>query len=666
MLNELLRLSRSLKFRIAFASTLSLAAVLSIVMALLLGRLAEMTLLDYQQREQDEAERLAVVLARIVHDQQQALSIVAAQLSRQTLGQDEQLTELVEARPVLRSLFSSVFVASAEGRLLVYVDDSGTRGLDFNLKGRNYFEQAMTEGRAVISDPGPGRLTGAPVVVLMHPLQDGQGVYGALGGSLRLSSRDLLAGVVNENAVDRNRLTVVADQRGVVIAHPNRERLLKSLADEPRLGSAFLAWSKAGPARQGLTHSQYQPGELVSAAPVAGTNWIIWSTRSAADVLRPAKRAQQEAIAWSVGLLGAMAIITFVLLGWLLKPLKNLTERSLHIFDGSIAADEGWPAAVGEIGRLSEVLRRASEDRANLEARTAVLLKQLASVMAASPVGIAFTRHQKFELVSRDFCRQLGREESALLGSPARMIFAEQADYDALGSKVGEAFKAGQPFIGILRMVRGDGSTFWGRLSGNPVDPADQAAGTIWCLTDFTGEKAAHDELAWSATHDALTGLFNRRAFLSQVEDVVVAGTRYPVSSVVAVDLDHFKLVNDVAGHAAGDAMLRAVSAAMLTAVRADDVVARIGGDEFAILLVGCDESTAKRIADALLTAIADVVLEWGGRQFKVGGSIGVAVRLDQSESVESWLERADGASYEAKAAGRGCVRVATDFVGQA
>lgn len=208
-------------------------------------------------------------------------------------------------------------------------------------------------------------------------------------------------------------------------------------------------------------------------------------------------------------------------------------------------------------------------------------------------------------------------------------------------------------------MVRGDGSTFWGRLSGNPVDPSDATAGTIWCLTDVTEEKAAHDELEWTAAHDALTGLFNRRAFVGYAERVASDSSRTEPAALIAIDLDHFKPINDQSGHAAGDAILRAVAAAMQAAVRAHDFVARVGGDEFAVVLTGCEETAAQRVSESLLSAISSVALEWEGKSLSVSASIGVAVISPQGETLESWQQRADSASYAAKGSGRGCVRLA-------
>lgn len=659
MKNSLARIADSLSFRIALASSLSLAVVVAVVVVAMVSRLQRSTIEDHQRREDEETARLAIVLSRFGRDLQRSLEVVSSQLDRATLGRQYEVGRILEARPVLRSLFSNVFVASADGRMLAFGDEHGVRKLEFNLAGRSFFEQTIKERRPTISDPAPGRLSGTPVVVLSHPLQDGDGVYGLLGGGLRLTSRDLLAELVDRRTEDRNALIVVTDSRGVIIAHPQPDMLLKTLDHEPRLSKAFAAQQAAKSRLPGQVLSRSQPGEIVSAVDVAGTRWSVWRTRPADELLAPTKAATRMAVAWATVLVLSMTLIALLLLMWLLRPLKLLTQRSQHLFNGVLPANEGWPDATGEIGRLSAVLKKASLERETLEGRNSVLLRRLASVMAASPIGIAFTRHQRFELVSKEFCRQIGRPESEMLHQPARIIYADPADYATLGAKVGEAFRAGQPFVGVLRMVRGDGSTFWGRLSGNPVDSSDATAGTIWCLTDVTEEKAAQEELEWTATHDALTGLFNRRAFVGYAERVASDSSRTQPAALIAIDLDHFKPINDLSGHAAGDAILRVVAAAMQTAVRAHDFVARVGGDEFAVVLTGCEETAAQRVAESLLSAVSNVALDWEGKTLSVGASIGVAVISPQGETFESWLERADSASYAAKRAGRGCIQLA-------
>ena len=195
------------------------------------------------------------------------------------------------------------------------------------------------------------------------------------------------------------------------------------------------------------------------------------------------------------------------------------------------------------------------------------------------------------------------------------------------------------------------------RLRARPVDTADPSAGTIWTVTDISEQKLAREELPWTASHDPLTGLANRRAFERRAEALVKGLPVTLPAAIIYIDLDFFKPVNDQGGHAAGDAMLVAVAGAISSAVRASDLVARPGGDEFAVLLERCSSVAALHTAEHIRAAIAAVLLDWEGRQFKVTASLGVASLSADTATLGSWLARADAACYAAKAAGRGLVR---------
>ncbi len=167
----------------------------------------------------------------------------------------------------------------------------------------------------------------------------------------------------------------------------------------------------------------------------------------------------------------------------------------------------------------------------------------------------------------------------------------------------------------------------------------------------------ATEQLAHQALHDPLTGLPNRRAFERTLEETVAASRRaVDRGALCFVDLDHFKQVNDTAGHAAGDALLRAVADLFRQRVRGEDFVCRIGGDEFALILRGCAREDARRVAEGICEAVADMCFEWGGREFRIGASIGF-VMIDASvTTVAEVVRQADHACYVVKRDGRGRV----------
>ena len=161
-------------------------------------------------------------------------------------------------------------------------------------------------------------------------------------------------------------------------------------------------------------------------------------------------------------------------------------------------------------------------------------------------------------------------------------------------------------------------------------------------------------QLAHQAMHDPLTGLPNRRAFEQALESSVNGSRRAGDRDTLCfIDLDRFKIVNDTCGHAAGDELLRRIARMIRQRVRGDDLLCRIGGDEFALILHGCGTEEARRIAEDLREAVASLRFTWEERRFTVGASIGL-VRIDGSlDSASDVLVAADLACYAAKKAGR-------------
>jgi diguanylate cyclase (GGDEF)-like protein len=167
-------------------------------------------------------------------------------------------------------------------------------------------------------------------------------------------------------------------------------------------------------------------------------------------------------------------------------------------------------------------------------------------------------------------------------------------------------------------------------------------------------EQARVKELEASADIDTLTQVFNRRGFDRELKRSLSYVKRYWTrAALIYVDLDGFKPVNDSHGHAAGDAVLKAVAAKLTASVRASDTVARLGGDEFGLILWNLSEADAASKAWALEAGVTEAVVDWEGTTLAVGASIGFAM-LGPSDELAEVLARADHAMYTRKAARKG------------
>ncbi|MER8675628.1 diguanylate cyclase [Mesorhizobium sp. M0037] len=234
---------------------------------------------------------------------------------------------------------------------------------------------------------------------------------------------------------------------------------------------------------------------------------------------------------------------------------------------------------------------------------------------------------------------------------------------------LGSASPADQNSRAVL--IRRDDTRCSIRQVVSPImNDRQEFCGLVIVFQDFTDARALQRQLAYAAAHDALTGLANRSSFIRTMEELVdrsrKAGTARSAGEhhFMFIDLDHFKLVNDTGGHAAGDALLKRVAEAIRGALGPEDIVARLGGDEFAVILKAGPSAGARIAARSVIDAIRGLQFSWDGRPHAIDASIGLAPIHSNSGEVDEIIARADAACYAAKAAGRGCVSVAPDDTG--
>lgn len=208
---------------------------------------------------------------------------------------------------------------------------------------------------------------------------------------------------------------------------------------------------------------------------------------------------------------------------------------------------------------------------------------------------------------------------------------------------------------GTSELRRADGTSMAVDESAAPInDRSGNLAGGVLVLRDVTAAREYVERRSWEATHDALTGLLNRRGFEGHVQAALSEAKTKGGSQVLCyMDLDGFKLVNDTAGHVAGDELLVQLSRLLQTKVRHTDVLGRLGGDEFGLLLRDCEGKRAELIATDMLQAVNEFAFAFGEYSFRVGVSVGLTVVSSEHADVAEIFSEADCACYLAKEQGK-------------
>lgn len=289
--------------------------------------------------------------------------------------------------------------------------------------------------------------------------------------------------------------------------------------------------------------------------------------------------------------------------------------------------------------------RRAEEALAAAEQRFRTLFDM-------APLGTFLASPQKVVLdANAAAVKLLGRSREALLGRSMHS-FTHPADLDISQARL-SALLAGEinTYTIEKRYIRGDGDIIWLQLDARLLrDGPYGAMSILGQIQDISQRRSQQAELERIAHHDPLTGLLNRRGLLVELEQSCALMRRYgDGSALLILDLDHFKAVNDTYGHEAGDQVLREVGLLLAARLRETDIIARHGGDEFAVILPHSSLADARLVGAALVAQIRTARL--GVRERPISVSAGAAL-LQADDTAAKVLARADLAMYDAKSAG--------------
>lgn len=284
---------------------------------------------------------------------------------------------------------------------------------------------------------------------------------------------------------------------------------------------------------------------------------------------------------------------------------------------------------------------------------------RLYALMHLCPTACAFVHDANFESVAEPFELLFSKvEPEGLAGHPTRSVMVSDAAHGSLREQLATAFATGLPFDGEVELMRRDGSRFWGRLRASPVRWDEPAGLALWFIDDVTKARQHRMQPHWQSTHDAVTELANRREFDRRLSEHLSLRRRQPVS-VLMINIDRFAAVNTTLGEDGGNRALQTIGARLLSKVRASDLVARLHGDCFGVLLPDCELHYALLLADKLCDEVSRERLRSGTKSLRVTASIGGTQLGAQVREPQAVIDACAAAVTQAKAAGGNTVRVA-------
>lgn len=303
--------------------------------------------------------------------------------------------------------------------------------------------------------------------------------------------------------------------------------------------------------------------------------------------------------------------------------------------------------------RLIEQLERTNRALASEKERVQVTLSSIGDAVITTDMHGAIEYLNP--VAERLFAIKLADAQSKRLADLGVLVYED--DRHPVGDLVAPCLREGQlPFpFRTMVLVRGDGEEFFVEPNAAPIRDQDgRMSGVALVFRDVSQARELTRQLSHQATHDALTGLLNRREFEYRVKqairEVQVSGSEH---CLLHMGLDQFKVVNDTCGHIAGDELLKQYAGLLTDVLRQGDALARIGGDEFGMLLENCSVQQAMQYARQIQDMTREFRFAWNGQPFALGVSMGLIAINRASESVIQVMSRVDAACHMAKETGR-------------
>ncbi|WP_280563775.1 diguanylate cyclase [Chromohalobacter sp. 48-RD10] len=564
---------------------------------------------------------------------------------------DEDVQARLSDHTALLELFDSAFVVDAEGDVMGFTPSlPGAVGL--NVADREYFRFIKEVGRPFVGRPIISKLHDSRSLVVMGiPLTDAQGRFtGMLGGVVNLRDGRFFLDL-RSLRIGEEGYAVLMTSDGTVLSHPDSSLIMQhvpSTLESPLLERALDGWQGTG------------TGRLLDGEPALMSYHQVWEPDWVVGVFLPQSQARQPIIdyirrQWWVAVVVVLSMLP--LFWWLLhlglSPLRRLARQIAQVGQGDIPRIS-LDTSLEELQRIAQTFNSVEYERNRERAERRSRQAYLDAVLSSSPLPMFLADLEGRISYVNPALETLTGLSAASFKHRAWLRRLHLDDRPVLFALWRDAINGGHGLYHQLRFECGDAGMMWLELYTSQVMNGGQPQGVVGFVKDITHLRAQQKRQLWEAEHDPLTRLLNRRGFERRLEETFQRFREHgETASLILFDLDSFKPINDEGGHALGDEMLRAIARCLEGCVRRDDHLARLGGDEFAILLPGCGNPQAVRIAEEVRHAVSELSVLRKDKRYRVTASLGISCLGVADVDAQAMVKRADAASYDAKAQGK-------------